>query len=369
MKHSYLRWQTSYLVFSILLLLLPGLVLAQNTISGKVTDSETGDALPGVNVLVKGTTTGTVTNVEGSYSLSVPASAETLVFSSVGYTSTEVPINNRSVIDVAINSDIKSLSEVVVIGYGTQERRALTGAVSSVSSEEISQLPNVNIAQALQGRAPGVVVTENSGRPGAAATVQIRGIGTVGNSNPLYVVDGQILNDRSRPDGTGALDGPSGLIGLNPNDIESMEVLKDASASAIYGARAANGVVLITTKRGKAGQTKLSYHGYGGTQFFNDRLEFMNAQEFVQDAIDRANAVGERSVWEDEGDPAQFGEGISYWDKLWQTGYITDHTLSLSGGNENSQFLVSLGYLKNEGVMIGQSFDRYSLRLNSDHQI
>ncbi len=369
MKHSYLRWQTSYLVFSILLLLLPGLVLAQNTISGKVTDSETGDALPGVNVLVKGTTTGTVTNVEGSYSLSVPASAETLVFSSVGYTSTEVPINNRSVIDVAINSDIKSLSEVVVIGYGTQERRDLTGAVSSVSSEEITQLPNVNIAQALQGRAPGVVVTENSGRPGAAATVQIRGIGTVGNSNPLYVVDGQILNDRSRPDGTGALDGPSGLIGLNPNDIESMEVLKDASASAIYGARAANGVVLITTKRGKAGQTKLSYHGYGGTQFFNDRLEFMNAQEFVQDAIDRANAVGERSVWEDEGDPAQFGEGISYWDKLWQTGYITDHTLSLSGGNENSQFLVSLGYLKNEGVMIGQSFDRYSLRLNSDHQI
>jgi TonB-linked SusC/RagA family outer membrane protein len=357
MKHSYLRRQTSHVVYSILLLLLPGLVLAQNTVSGTVTDDEANEPLPGVNVVVKGTTTGTVTDIDGNYSFSVPEGAETLVFSSVGYTSLEVGINNRGTINVALSSDVQSLSEVVVIGYGTQERRDLTGAVSSVSSEEINQLPNVNIAQALQGRAPGVVVTENSGRPGAAATVQIRGVGTVGNSDPLYVVDGQILN------------GANGLESLNPNDIESMEILKDASASAIYGARAANGVVLITTKRGKAGETRLSYNGYYGMQSFNDRLEFMNGQEFVQDAIDRANAQGERSVWEDEGDPAQFGEGVNYWDKLWRTGYITDHTLSLSGGNENSQFLVSFGYLDNQGVMIGQSFERYSLRLNSDHQL
>lgn len=340
-----------------MVVLLPHYIFAQTTISGKVTAEDTGDPLPGVNVVVKGTSTGTVTNIDGNYSLSIPEDAETLVFSSVGYISQEVPINNQSTINISLSSDVKSLSEVVVIGYGTQERRDLTGSVASVSSEEITQLPNVNVAQALQGRAPGVVVTENSGRPGAAATVQIRGVGTVGNSDPLYVVDGQILN------------GANGLESLNPNDIESMEVLKDASASAIYGARAANGVVLITTKRGKAGETKLSYHGYYGPQWFNDRLEWMNAEEYVRDNIRRANAQGERSIWEDEGDPAQFGEGINYWEKLWQTGNITDHTLSLSGGNENSRFLASFGYLDNEGVMIGQSFERYSLRLNTDHNL
>ena len=359
-----------------LLLAFPYLLFAQTTVSGTVTGEDTNESLPGVNVLVKGTTLGTVTDIDGNYSLSVSEGAETLVFSSVGYSSREVPINNRSTINVSLASDVKSLSEVVVIGYGTQERRDLTGSVASISSEEITQLPNVNVAQALQGRAPGVVVTENSGRPGAAATVQIRGLGTVGDNTPLYVIDGQILNNaglsQSQRDAGQTSSNTIGLSSLNPNDIESIEILKDASASAIYGARAANGVVLITTKRGKAGETKLSYHGYGGTQFFNDRLEFMNAQEFVQDAIDRAAAQGETSVWNDDPDDpsaASFGEGISYWDKLWRTGYITDHTLSLSGGNENSQFLVSLGYLDNQGVMIGQSFNRYSVRLNTDHRL
>ncbi len=327
------------------------------TIRGQVKDISDGTALPGVNVLAQGTTVGTVTDIDGNYTISVPDETQVLVFSSVGYVSEEVNIAGRDIINIELSPDIKALSEIVVIGYGTQERRDLTGSVSSVSSEEIVQLPNVNVQQALQGRAPGVVVTENSGRPGAAATVQIRGIGTVGNSDPLYVVDGQILN------------GANGIESLNPNDIASIEILKDASASAIYGARAANGVVLITTKRGDEGKTKLSYHGYAGPQFFNDRLEFMNGQEFVQDAIDRANAQGETSVWEDEGDPAQFGEGVDYWEKLWRTGYITDHTLSLSGGNESSQFLVSFGYLDNKGVMIGQSFERFSVRLNTDHQL
>ncbi|MEQ9443162.1 MAG: TonB-dependent receptor [Cyclobacteriaceae bacterium] len=339
---------------------LPGIRLAispslAKTVRGQVTDGENAAPIPGVNVLAKGTTTGTVTDIDGNYSLTVDDDVTVLVFSSIGYVAQEVEINGRQNIDITLSADVQSLEEVVVIGYGTQEKRDLTGSVASVSSEEITQLPNVNLAQALQGRAPGVVVTENSGRPGASATVQIRGVGTVGNSNPLYVVDGQILS--------------TGLDNINPNDIASMEILKDASAAAIYGARAANGVVLITTKRGQAGETKVSYNGYYGPQVFNDRLEWMTAEEFVRDDIRRAGSSGEQSPWASEGDPSQFGQGENYWDKLWRTGYITDHNLSLSGGNENSRFLLSLGYLSNRGVMIGQSFDRYSVRLNTDHNI
>jgi TonB-dependent starch-binding outer membrane protein SusC len=350
----------SSLLFFISLLFLSHITLSQDfTVRGQVSD-ENGESLPGVNVVAKSTTIGTVTDIEGTYSLSVPENTSTLVFTSVGYQSTEVTIGSRNVINVSMTPDIQSLSEVVVIGYGTQERADLTGSVSSVSSEEITQVPNVNIANTIQGRAPGVVVTENSGRPGAEATILIRGAGTVGNSSPLFVVDGQILT------------GQTGLQSLNPNDIESIEILKDASASAIYGARAANGVVLITTKRGEAGKTKLSYNGFYGPQWINDRSEWMNASEWVQNQIDVAEAQGNASVWNDEPsdpDPASFGEGINYWDKLWQTGILTDHNINMSGGNENSQFVVSLGYLSNEGVMVGQDFERYTVRINTDHRL
>ncbi|WP_157638257.1 SusC/RagA family TonB-linked outer membrane protein [Flexithrix dorotheae] len=330
--------------------------LQQNKVSGKITSSEDGEVLPGVSILILGTTTGTTSDAQGEYSLNVPEGA-TLKFSYIGYETQDIEVGNQSVLNVTLSPDLEQLEEVVVIGYGTQEKKDLTGAISSVSSEEITQLPTVNVSSALQGRAAGVTVTENSGRPGAGSTVVIRGTGTVGNSNPLYVVDGQILNDGV------------GLGSINPNDIQSIEVLKDASASAIYGARAANGVVLVTTKRGVDGKTRLSYNGYFGVQQDNDRQVFMSASEYVQNAIDVARAGDTVSPWEDAGDPSQFGEGVNYWDKLWRSGMITDHNFNFSGGNANSQFLVAFGYLKNEGVMIGQDFERYTVRINSDHKI
>lgn len=328
------------------------------TITGKVTSKENESGLPGVNVLVKGTSQGTVTDIEGNFKLDVPDETTVLVFSSVGFTTQEVTIGARTVINVVMAPDLKALEEIVVIGYGTQKKSDLTGSVSSVSSDEITKLPTVNVASALQGRAAGVTVTENSGRPGAGSTVVIRGLGTVGNSKPLYVVDGQILNDGI------------GLESINPDDIQSIEVLKDASSSAIYGARAANGVVLITTKRGTAeGKTKLSYNMYYGVQQVIDRTEWMSASEYVQNDIDLYKARGMVSPWEAEGDPSQWGQGINYWDKLWRTGSITDHSINFSGGNANSQFLVTFGYLNNKGVMIGQDFERYTVRINTDHQI
>ena len=334
------------------------LSLEQNiTIIGKVTSAEDETGLPGVNVIVKGTALGTVTDVEGNYSLDVPDESTILVFSSVGYTLKEVTVGSQTVIDIVMSPDLTALDEIVVIGYGTQKKSDLTGSVSSVSSDEITQLPTVNVASALQGRAAGVTVTENSGRPGSGSTVVIRGLGTVGNSKPLYVVDGQILNDGI------------GLESINPNDIQSIEVLKDASSSAIYGARAANGVVLITTQRGAEGKTKLSYNMYYGVQQTMDRTEWMSASEYVQNDIDLNKARGMVSPWEAEGDPSQWGQGINYWDKLWRTGSITDHSINLSGGNANSQFLVTFGYLNNKGVMIGQDFERFTVRINTDHQI
>jgi len=328
------------------------------TVAGKVTSAEDGSGLPGVNIIIKGTSLGTVTDIEGNYKLDVPNESTILVFSSVGYISKEITVGNQTVIDMIMSPDLTALDEIVVIGYGTQKKSDLTGSVSSVSSDEITQLPTVNVSSALQGRAAGVTVTENSGRPGSGSTVVIRGLGTVGNSKPLYVVDGQILNDGI------------GLESINPNDIQSIEVLKDASSSAIYGARAANGVVLITTKRGTAaGKTKLSYNMYYGVQQVIDRTEWMSASEYVQYDIDVERAKGQVSPWEAEGDPSQWGQGINYWDKLWRTGSITDHSINLSGGNANSQFLVTFGYLNNKGVMIGQDFERYTVRINTDHQI
>jgi TonB-dependent starch-binding outer membrane protein SusC len=209
------------------------------TIRGKVT--EEGVPLPGVNVFVKGTSTGTVTDTEGNYSISASPDG-TLVFSYIGYVTEEVAINGRSIIDMGLLADIQSLSEVVVVGYGTQRRVETTGAIASVKSAEITQMPVVNVAQGLQARAPGVQITQNNAAPGGNISVRIRGTNSInGTSEPLYVIDGiQITNG-------GGVNDVSPLSAINPNDIESVEVLKDASATAIYGARAANGVVLITT--------------------------------------------------------------------------------------------------------------------------
>ena len=233
------------LIFFVIFISLSGSLIAQqNIISGTVTDRTDNLTIPGVTVVEKGTTNGTITNIDGVYSLNVSGENDTLVFSYIGYKTNTIPINGRAIIDVFMESDLTELDEVVVIGYGTQKKKVVTGAISTVSAEQISSTPILRAEQAMQGRTAGVQVTQMSGQPGEAPTVRIRGAGTTGDADPLYIVDGMAVG---------------GIDYLNPGDIESMDVLKDAASAAIYGARAANGVVLITTKGGKPGKMSVNF--------------------------------------------------------------------------------------------------------------
>ncbi|MEO0333600.1 MAG: TonB-dependent receptor plug domain-containing protein, partial [Bacteroidota bacterium] len=247
-------------------------VYAQNTVSGKVTSVEAGDGLPGVNVLLKGTNQGTVTDIEGNYSISVESDG-ILVFSSIGYITQEMPVNNRSTINLQLEADVRNLSEVVVVGYGTQMKRDVTGAISTVKAEELSNFKAApSLDQALQGQAAGVQVSSTSGVPGAPTRVLIRGTNSISSgTEPLWIIDGMILSGQGGGEQGGlgrnnATVGQNPLASINPNDIESVEVLKDASATAIYGSRGANGVIIVTTKSGKGGKgtTDLSVN-YGIT--------------------------------------------------------------------------------------------------------
>lgn len=328
---------------------------AQNRpVSGTVTAGDDGSKLPGVSVLVKGTTTGTTTNENGGYTINAPANA-TLVFSYIGYATQELPVNSRSTINVILNADAQSLQEVnvVAVGYGTARRQDLTGSIASVSSEQLAKVPVTTTDQALQGRAAGVQVTNNDGAPGAGVQVQIRGIGTFGSSDPLYVVDGYPIT--------------GGLSQINPNDIASIDILKDASATAIYGTRAANGVVIITTKRGgKGGDVIIDFDAYGSIQAKPNTYEVLNAQEYVTLAKERATADG-ISI------PAEWNNAaalrtIDWQDVMYQTGYRQNYNLSMRGGNEKVQSALSLNYFDQKGIVIGSTFKRMNASLNTDYQ-
>jgi TonB-linked SusC/RagA family outer membrane protein len=292
------------------------------TVRGKVT--EQGTPLPGVNVVLKGTSNGTVTDAGGNYMIAVTPNG-TLSFSYIGYTTEEVAVNGRTQIDVSLVADIKSLSEVVVVGYGTQRKVATTGAIASVKSAELTQTPVVNVAQGLQARVSGVQVTQNSAAPGGNVSVRVRGTNSInGTSEPLYIVDGvQISNG-------GGVNEVSPLSTINPNDIESVEVLKDASSTAIYGARGANGVVLITTKRGTSGATRVAYEGYYGVQQVNKKIDMLNAAEFA--ALE--NEVYKTNIYDD---PALQGEGVNWQDIVFRDAPIQNHQLSVIGGNDKTQ--------------------------------
>ena len=235
-------------------------------VSGKVTDSETGDALPGVNIVIKGTTTGTVTKSDGSYSLDAPGDA-TLAFSFIGYKTIEVAIGNRSVIDIGLAPDVGQLEQIVVVGYGTQRKRELAGSVSSIDAEEVNKVVTGNVTQALIGKAPGVRVEVNGGAPGAGANVIIRGTGSLSNQDPLYVIDGVFADN---------------INFLNPSDIESIEVLKDASTASIYGARSGQGVIIITTKKGAIGQAmRVDVDVSLGMAKAVRQLDLLNASDYI----------------------------------------------------------------------------------------
>ncbi|RDB07264.1 SusC/RagA family TonB-linked outer membrane protein [Runella aurantiaca] len=325
-------------------------------IRGKITDGA-GASLPGVNVTVKGTQKGAVSDGDGNYQLNGVPSKATLVFSFIGYLKQEIDINNRSVIDVSLQADVKALNEVVVVGYGTQRKIETTGSIASVKASDLVQTPVANVAQGLQARVSGIQINQNSGAPGGNVSVRIRGTNSInGASEPLYVVDGiQISNG-------GGINDVSPLSTINPNDIESVEVLKDASASAIYGARAANGVVLITTKRGRSGGTRVTFDSYYGTQKVSKTLPTLNAAEFAQ----LENEVFKNSYYKD---PASLGEGVNWQNIIFRQAPIQNHQLSINGGNDKTQLAMSANYFNQDGIIINSNFKRYSYRLNLDHKI
>jgi TonB-linked SusC/RagA family outer membrane protein len=335
-------------VFFILLLLANLSLMAQQTITGVVKDTG-GQPMSGVTVVVKGTSTGTLTGLDGKYTLPVPAGATTLRFSFIGFTNLEVDINGRSVIDAALQQAINEMSEVVVVGYGTQKRATVTGAISSVTSDKITALPSAGLDQALQGRAAGVTVI-NNGAPGFDATIRVRGISTVNDANPLFVVDGVVTTSISN---------------ISPTDIESIQVLKDASTAAIYGSLGSNGVIMVTTKKGKAGAVVVNLDSYYGVQYSDARYKVMNSAQYKEYAT--SGAFTTPAVYSDPQYASRSTGAETNWqDKIYQKGPMQNYDLSVSGGNEFATFRLSAGYLNQRGVVIKTGLERYNFRVNSD---
>nr|WKN37309.1 TonB-dependent receptor [Tunicatimonas sp. TK19036] len=369
-------------------------ITLEKTITGQVLDMETDDPLPGVNVVVKGTTTGTVTDVDGNYRLTVADNAETLVFSSVGFTSEEVAIGNQTVINVTLAPDIQALSEVVVVGYGTQKKADITGAIATMEAKSIEERPLARVDQALVGQMAGVRVQQTSGVPGKGFRVQVRGTGSINaNNEPLYVIDGFPL-EAAGQNSSGGFSNGNPLDNINPNDIASIQVLKDASAAAIYGSRASNGVVIITTKSGQSGQARISFNAYTGFQEPTKHLDILTADEWVDRAIEMINynwvnsgdgrtadqTSAEREAilggfdrnvmiddrWLQPGHP-----GLTYldWqDEFFRRGVLQNYALSATGGNEFVKYYVSGDFLDQEGVAVGVNYRRYSARANVEVQ-
>ena len=335
-------------------------VLAQSkTITGRVTSAEEPEGVPGASVVVKGTTQGTITDIDGSYSIQVPSEATTLVYSFVGYLTKEMPIGSNSVINVVMDVDVKTLNEVVVVGYGTQERREITGSVTSIDSKAIENLVSPSFESQLAGRAPGVQITTPSGILGAAPIIRIRGVNSISSSaSPLIVIDGVpvVSSDRS------AVNAANPLANINPADIASFEVLKDGSASAIYGSRAANGVILITTKRGSTGKAKVSYNTSMGFNEEVDRFDLLTGDEWVTIANEKRSNANQSPL-------ANPGVNTDWQDLIFRKGFTQQHNLSIAGGSEATKYFFSLGYTDQESPVKPNELSRYSFRANIDHSI
>ncbi|MDN5199713.1 SusC/RagA family TonB-linked outer membrane protein [Fulvivirgaceae bacterium BMA10] len=335
--------------------------MIEKKITGKVTD-ENGEALPGVNVLAKGTTIGTITDTDGNFVLNIPDEVTILVFSYVGYLGEEVDITGRTTVDLVLNPDISALSEVVVIGYGVQKKVNLTGAVETVTSEAIENRPATDVSNLLTGQVPGLTILQRSGQPGAdAGSITIRGLGTLNNTSPLIIVDGV----------------ESSFQNIDPNDIDNVSVLKDAAAAAIYGVRAANGVVIITTKRGNQGKTNVSYNNYFGVQEATNLPKFLGSADFAMLFNEALANDGQAPFYSDSdiqsfrngNDPDNFPNTDQVGELFTESGFQQNHHLSVTGGNENSRFAVMFGYLSREGLMKNTNYDRYSLRVNVDQDL
>ena len=330
------------------------ITLQQNNITGTVRDDQ-GAPLPGVSVVVKGTTLGALTNESGRYSITNAPSNAILVFSFIGMTSQEIPSSGRSIIDVTLLAETVGLDEVVVIGYGTQKKSDLTGAVFSTTSKSIESQALSNVNEAFQGKIPGAVVTMASGEPGAPLQMRIRGMGTFGSTGPLYIVDGVPIS-------------VSDVNSINPNDILSANVLKDASAAAIYGSRAANGVVIITTKSGEQGATKFTYDGYYGIQTFGKFIPMLNSQQYADlnnEASDNAGKAREPAF----SNPEVLKVDTDWQKEAYRNAPVINHSLNISGGSQNAKYSVSGGYFFQEGIMVYNFLERYTLRSNSQFNL
>ncbi len=328
-------------------------------ITGTVYDAETNTGLPGVTIVEKGTQNGTTTDVDGKFDITLASPNATIVASFIGYQKQEIPVNKNVSFNVTLVPEVTALSEIVVIGYGTQKKKVVTGAIVNVKSEEIQSTPVLRVEQAMQGRTAGVQVTNLSGQPGEAPTIRIRGAGTTGNSDPLYIVDGMAIG---------------GIDYLNPGDIESIEVLKDAASAAIYGARAANGVILITTKTGTKGKMNISYSGYKGIQNVANTLDMLDATEYKMMMNEGyRNSLPENAVPDDPFDLNEVPQYDTDWQDLLfvKNAPIESHDVSVSGGNEKSTYMSSLAYFSQQGIIGGDKsqFDRISARLNTNHQV
>lgn len=338
-----------------------GAQTALATVSGTVSDAQ-GNPIPGTNILVKGTTIGTTTDSEGRYALEVLQEDAVLVFSFIGYTTQEIALNGRSVIDVVLMADVTNLEEVVVVGYGSVKKSDLTGAISSVSSENLQDIPASNFLEKAQGQLAGVDIVRSNGAPGSDFQIRIRGNRSIRASNePLYVIDG--------------IPTSQGLSDFNPNDIESMEVLKDASAVAIYGSRGANGVILITTKKGKKGKAEVNYYGYYGVKKAIEDIQPMNGQEFVEYfRITRGlspddNSQDDRLLATEEYNNYINGISTNYLDHILRDGRQQEHLISASGSGESITYYISGGYFNEQGLMRKSDYSRYSVRTNVEARL
>jgi TonB-linked SusC/RagA family outer membrane protein len=340
------------------------------TIGGKVTDTK-GEPLLGVTIREKGTQNFVTSDANGDYRIAVAGENSILAFSYVGFTTQEVRVGNNTQLKITLSEATQALTDVVVIGYGAQKRQDVNGAISSVTAKQIEDIPQVSIDQLLQGQAAGVTVTEGSGAPGSSASVHIRGITSLTGSNePLYVIDGVFIDGaatytQNQNNGENTI---SPLSLINPNDIATVDILKDASATAIYGSRASNGVIIITTKKGKNGTAHLNYDGYYGYQQQGRFLQVDNLPQYanIENVIADFTGVGRRGEFSD---PSLLGPGTNWQKVVFQTAPMQSHTLSMSGGNENINYYISGGYLKQDGTIIASNFKRYSFRTNVEGKI
>lgn len=369
----------NFFLLSVALIMSFQLIAQPRRISGTILDSKDKSAMIGANIMEKGTSNGTITDINGKFSLNVSSSNSILVISSIGYTTLEVNVGNNSVLNLEMDEDTELLEEVVVIGYGTMKKSDISGASVSVSEDAIKGSVITNLDQALQGRASGVSSVMTSGAPGSSSSIRIRGQATINaNAEPLYVIDGVIIQGGGSSGASLGLgdalgNSPTSTISplstINPSDILSMEILKDASATAIYGAQGANGVVLITTKRGQAGEAKFSYEGLFGLQRQAGRLDMMNLREFAEfsnSVSDETNALDSRSEFQD---PSLLGAGTNWQNAIFRNAPMHQHQLSAQGGSDAIRYYISGSFLNQDGTIIGTTFKRTSFRVNLDSQL